>query len=121
MTAEVASADETTLSIQALKMTTGPTGGREISGQLYAVVPANTTGTEVFTRSNLGWFSDGTIPVAYSDGTIALGAYSTVAAGFQSAEQTVRIDFTATLRDQAFEEYDSFGGTRNKRDEPQRF
>ena len=110
MSADAVTAD-TEVDIEALSFVLGNNGGREIHGQLFVTVPQDVTG--LYTTVSAGLFSDGTIPVAYSDGATPVGYYTRTAAPAASA--TARVDFTATLQDQAFEEYDIFGGPRTQR------
>lgn len=92
-----------TAAIEALTTTPGVEGGRQIKGQMHVLVDPGVTEQGV----SKGWFSDGTIPVAYSDGTIPSNVY---AAGSATPSIDARIDLTVTIHDLAFEEFDAFGG-----------
>ena len=116
MTADAVT-EGTEIAIEALSFALGNNGGREIRGQLFVTTPASTTGAEAYSQGALlPWFSDGITPVAYSDGTTSSNVRGAgTLLGTVAAEQTSRVDFTATLQDAAFEEYDIFGGQRSPR------
>lgn len=112
MTADAVTTGHTT-SIQALSLVLSAQGGREIKGQLYidpdaaAQVDGYTQGTPVTTHDSGGspitvYDSIGNPITVYSQGTL-IGPVG---------PETVRIDFTATLLDQAFEEQNIYGGQR---------
>lgn len=103
----------TTTAIEALSLSLDPNGGRQVKGQLFINpgVAANgyTQGTARTVYDSFGapttvYESDGVTPVTvYTQGTL-IGPIN-----------DVRIDFTATLLDQAFEDTDIYGGPRTQR------